>query len=84
MGFMDFLGNLGNAAFEKAERMKELRDEFRTYDDRLKYIYRHESGTRKRVVAAVLRERGYGRQKILARSEFGTGFFVIMAEKFSG
>jgi len=62
MGFMDMLGNMGQAALNKMERMKELRDEFRTYDDdRLIAIYRHDSGTRKQVAAAVLKERGYGR-----------------------
>ena len=63
MGFMDVLGNIGKTALEKAERMKELRDEFRTYDDEeLMAIYRRDGGTRKKVAAAVLRERGYGRQ----------------------
>lgn len=61
MGFMDILGSLGKAALDKAERMKEMRDEFRTYDDeKLKAIYRHGIGSEKRVAAAVLRERGYG------------------------
>ena len=62
MGFMDLLENLGSTALDKMERMKELRDEFRTYDDdKLIAIYKRESGTRKRVAAAVLKERGYGR-----------------------
>ena len=45
MGFMNILGSLGKVTLEKAERMKKMRDEFRTYDDdKLKAIYGHGIG----------------------------------------
>lgn len=64
MGFFDTMGDLGKAAFnkanEKAREVNDMKEEFRGYDDdRLKYTFKNSSGFRKMVAGSVLKERGY-------------------------
>ena len=55
MGFFD---TIFNAAVEKGEEIRALKEEYRCYDDdELIRIYKNRSGTKKTVVVSVLRER---------------------------
>ena len=64
MALKDMYETFGNALLgdkmKNLERMKEMRDEFRTYDnEKLIALYKNGNDLQKRIAAAVLKERNH-------------------------